>query len=222
MGHIGRLGERRYQACWVDPKWLGVLQKSSPVATSPRTRSPSLRSASLMGATSTTRTRSRLPSTPGIGHATRRDRSTTGKAGQVLLQVPIASTKLGARKVSGARPSEVHVDDRAVADPVSRHRAAPEWSISSRPRDPTQRMFCRRASLISARPTARADTSVATPGARSIASHRCIAPRSVTLALATHSLAVSADTCVLRRGLVVPSTVCVFGVLGVSGEGGKC
>ena len=82
--------------------------------------------------------------------------------------------------------------------------------------------FCRRASLISARPTARADTSVSTPGARSIASHRCIAPRSVTLALATHSLAVSADTCVLRRGLVVPSTVCVFGVLGVSGEGGKC
>ena len=30
-----------------------------------------------------------------------------GKAGQVLIQVPIASTELGARKVSAARPSEV-------------------------------------------------------------------------------------------------------------------
>jgi hypothetical protein len=30
MGHIGKLRERRYQARWVDPKLLGVLQKLHP------------------------------------------------------------------------------------------------------------------------------------------------------------------------------------------------
>jgi hypothetical protein len=120
-GYLGRAGRgtrdsngtsassasARYQARWVDPKLLGVLQKSSPVARSPRTRSPSLRPASLTGATSTTRTRSRLSSTPGIGPATPSAPLNHDKAGQVLIQVPITSTKLGARKVSAARPSEV-------------------------------------------------------------------------------------------------------------------
>jgi hypothetical protein len=48
-GHIGKLGERRYQAHGVNPQRLGVLQNSLPVARSPRTGSPILRPARLTG-----------------------------------------------------------------------------------------------------------------------------------------------------------------------------
>jgi hypothetical protein len=79
----------------------------------------------------------------------------------------------------------------------------------------TRRIICRQANLISARLAASADTSTSN-ARRPGRSPRAVAKRCpVTLALATHSLAVSPDTCVLRRVLVVPSTVCLRGFLGV-------
>jgi hypothetical protein len=52
------------------------------------------------------------------------------------------------------------------------------------------------------------------PAPRSIASHRCIAPGQVTLVEATHSLAISSDTCVLGAYLWF-HLKCVFRVFGV-------
>jgi len=92
------------------------------------------------------------------------------------------------------------------------------WSISSRSHDPNTRcMICRRASLISARPTARADTSACMPGAGR--SPRAVAKRRPVTLEWRHTRLASRLIHVFSGVYSWFHLQCVFGVLFGSREG---
>jgi hypothetical protein len=190
-------------------------------------------------ATPTRTTRSRLPSAPGIGPAI------PSASPQCELGLD-----LGAHCINQARRQEdrcrwfergASVGDRAVAGLVSRHGAAP-WCKLPEPSNTADqdRLVARgpvatnqpskipaKGSPFSTRPTATRtgqplarDTSTSTPGSQ-VDRLAPLQSRPVTLAVAAHSLGVSPDTCVLRRALVVPSTVCLRGSFESRERGGK-
>jgi hypothetical protein len=104
MCHIARSASAVIKRC-VNPKTVGGAQESFTRCTVAENKITKLRPASLMGATSTTRTRSRLPSPPVIGPATRRHRSTTGARSSSSCHYIYEARR---RKVPAGRPSEVH------------------------------------------------------------------------------------------------------------------
>jgi len=111
--------------------------------------------------------------------------------------VPIASTKLGARKIAAARSSDVQVGDRAVAGLVSQHGSAPGANCAEPSNASVQdRLVARRSGRHQSafqdhseriitlhmadgnragQPLARILPHLR-PAPRSIASHRCKAP----------------------------------------------
>jgi hypothetical protein len=147
--------------------------------------------------------------------------------------VPIASTKLGARKVAAARSSEAQawVTERLQASSpgtvrlLVQNRAEPsnagvqDCLVARSPVATNQpSKITAKGSSLSTNgsrywPTASPELPHLRPAPRSIASHRC-KRRPVTLAVATHRLGVSPDRCVLRWVLAVPSTVCLRGSFG--------
>jgi hypothetical protein len=186
----------------------------------------------LTGATPTTTTRSRLPSAPGIGSAIP---SASPQSGVGL--------DLGALCIYQARHQEgrcrsfergASVGDRAVAGLVSLDGAAPGANCAEPSNAGVQdRLVARSRSPPISLPRSRRKDHHSPHGQRQPVlanrqrgyfriyagrpgrSPRTVAKRRpVTLAVATHSLGVSPDTCVLKRVLVVPSTVCLRGSFG--------
>jgi hypothetical protein len=125
------------------------------------------------------------------------------------------------------------VSDRAVAGLVSQHGAAPGANCAEPSNAGVQDRLVARSPVATNQPskiTANGSSLCTRPTAtgtgqplarihiyarRPGRSPRTVAKRrTVTLAVAAHSLGVSPDTCVLRRVLVVPSTVCLRGSFG--------
>ena len=149
--------------------------------------------------------------------------------------MPIASTSSAPGRSLPLVRARCERGYRAVAGLVSRHGAAPGANCAEPSNAGVQdRLVARspvatnlpskitaRGSSLSTRPTATgAGQPLARtlphlrPAPRSIASHRCKAPPGHARSGDT-LVCVSPDTCVLRRVLVVPSTVCLRGSLGV-------
>ena len=123
----------------------------------------------------------------------------------------LVSRHSAARRANCAEPSNASVQDRLVArSPVATNQpskiTAKGSSLSTLP-----------TATGTGQPLARIPPHLRPyprPAPRSIASHRCKAPPGHARSGDTLAC-VSPDTCVLRRVLVVPSTVCLRGSLGV-------
>jgi hypothetical protein len=106
MGHIRKLGERRYQARRVDPNGR-ECSKIFTRRTDAEDKITQVEASKLDGSYVDHKNKITVVESARDCAATRPHRSTTAKRVRSLIEGHIASTEPGARKVSAVRPSEV-------------------------------------------------------------------------------------------------------------------